>query len=186
MAIIPSLPRPPALVSFLPDQVGVFDSGFNQLFKVARPIRAFVREDSKLMEYPLEDGTVGIDHSIIQPIEIELLLILPTSDYFNTYQTIKQYFLSRALLTVQTKTTVYMNQIIYAMPHDETTEMYNTVGIGLRFREAQFAPVPMSAVSPENPTQVDTANLGQQQGTPFTPTQNGSVPPSALADFLFN
>ena len=73
---------------------------------------------------------------------------------------------------MQTKTDTYRNQVLWSMPHEESTDSYNTVKMLLRFREAEFAPVPQYAVTPANPSYTDTVPRGEQQSTPVTPPRN--------------
>lgn len=168
MAIIPSPPRVPALVSFLPDTVGVFDQDYNPLFKDARPMEELITPDSKVMEHPLETGNILTDHTIILPIEIEMIFILPVGFYYNTYETINQLFLNRTIVIVQTKAAVYTNMYIKSIPRRETADMYNRISLSIRFREAQFAPVSQSIVTaPTNPTNSDTIQRGAQNAMPI-------------------
>jgi hypothetical protein len=126
------------------DQVAIFDDDFIQLFPGARAIKAIVKEQSKVMEHPLEDGATITDHRVILPIEIELSFILKPEDYQDTYNQIKQYYLDATLLNVQTKSGVYQNQLIQAMPLFALTEF---------------------EYSAADPLQSSTVNRGAQQGT---------------------
>ena len=74
------------------DVVGVFDANFNQVFRLARPVKAQIHETSKPMEHPVETGIIITDHRIILPVEIEFSLILPPGEYRPVYQQIKQFF----------------------------------------------------------------------------------------------
>ena len=94
------------------DVVAVFDQDFNQVFENARPIKAAVNEESKIMDHPLETGATISDHQIFLPIGIELSLILSRDDYRSVYQQIKQLFRTNSILTVQTRTDSYPNMLI--------------------------------------------------------------------------
>lgn len=184
MAIITFQPSLPSLSSFIPDNVAVFDQDYNQVFSEAEVIRMFVREDSEVMEHPLETGAVIADHQIFEPIELEYVVILPTTLYRNIYQQIKQLFLSSTLLYVQTKTTVYSNMLLRSIPHQETTDMYNAVPMDLRFKQAAFAPSPQSAVVPRDPTNSSTVSRGTQQGSTVPEDLEQFMGPSALFGFF--
>ena len=59
------------------DVVGVFDQQtFSQVFSDARPIKAKVNETASVMSHPVEDGTIITDHKIINPVDIELSMII--------------------------------------------------------------------------------------------------------------
>lgn len=153
------------------DVVAIFDQNFAQLFELARPIKATVKEDSKLMEHPLETGATITDHTIILPTEIELSLIPTRGEYRDVYQRIRQSFKNRDLLVVQTKTGVYDNLVIQSVPHEEDPEQFDTIAIALKLREvqfvaAQFAQLPPKAV--RNPANSSKVDKGQQQPTEST------------------
>ena len=146
------------------DQVAIFDDDFIQLFPGARAIKAIVKEQSKVMEHPLEDGATITDHRVILPIEIELSFILKPEDYQDTYNQIKQYYLDATLLNVQTKSGVYQNQLIQAMPHEENPDQYNTLVLAINTKEVLFALTEFE-YSAADPLQSSTVNRGAQQGT---------------------
>lgn len=165
------------------DVVGVFDESFNQLFVLARPMRALIRDGSKLMKHPIETGGTIADHRVFEPIGIELSMILDPTEYQNTYQEIKSAYKGNSKLIVQTRVDTYVDMVILEMPHDETGEMADTIAIGLKLEEAvfvdpQYAQLPPSKVKKSSNS--STAKTGQKQGTAATPAQN-----SAAYDLIF-
>lgn len=173
------------------DIVGVFDQNFNQLFNQARPLKLRVKEQAKVMQHPVETGIVITDHEIFEPIEIELSLLLTgggiTSliqggDFFNNYRSlyseIRNLYEKGVLLTVQTKTATYQNMIIQAMPHEETSDVYDGIVLAVRFSEvqyvtAQYATLPPSDV--QDPSNASTQQSGQKQPSDATAAQNGQA-----------
>jgi len=160
------------------DVVAIFDQNFIQLFTLARPIKAVVKEDSKLMEHPLETGVTIVDHSIILPIEIELSMIPTRGEYRDVYQRIRQSFKNRDLLVVQTKTGLYENLLLQSIPHEEDPELYDTITLALKLKEAlivtaQYNKLPAKSV--RNKTNASTVDKGQQQPKAATTTRSGSV-----------
>lgn len=154
-----------AVVSSI-DVVGVFDSGsLNQVFAAARPMKAQVREYSKVMEHPLETGAMISDHRVVQQNEIEISLMIPQEDYASAYYEIKNLFTQATLLAVQTRTGLYQNMFILAMPHEETPDVYNMVPMSLRLKEVFFAP------SPTTYDPVDVPNQNTQQNGQQLPTE---------------
>lgn len=156
------------LPNFSADAVAVFDEGFNQVFENARPIKAKVYESAKVMEHPVETGVMVTDHRVINPVEIELSLILTALDYRSVYQQIKQIYRDATLLTVQTKTDSYLNMIISDMPHDEDPDLFDAIAIAVKLKEvlyvtAQFGTLPASRVA--NPVNASTVQKGEQQTT---------------------
>ena len=83
------------------DVVGIFDTKtFAQLFQQARTIKASVKETAKVMQHPVEDGSSITDHRIIEPIEIDMAIILNGVDYKSVYETIRQNFLISTIFII--------------------------------------------------------------------------------------
>lgn len=153
--------------SFFSDSVAVFNQDFDQVFRSARALKAVVKESSRIMEHPIENGTVISDHRIILPIEIELTLILSSEDYQDVYKNIKQFYTSSTLLIVQTRSDIYQNQIIASMPHEEDPDQYNIIPMTLNLRQVQFAQAEYGVVplSPKNRSNVDRGSLQSTQAS---------------------
>lgn len=143
------------------DIVGIYDGGGNavgqQLFQSARPVKAGVRESSKVMEHPGETGIMLQDHHIINPVEIELSAIINSADYSSTYSQLRQAFTNATQLMVKTRTGVYRNMIIVDMPHEEDPEMYDAIVIGIRMRQILYF-TPGSNQLEANYDPIDAAN----------------------------
>lgn len=161
------------------DVVGIYDQNFNQVFETARPIKASVKEDSKLMEHPTETGATITDFSIILPVEIELSIIaVGVAEYRSVYGRIRQAFQARTLFSVQTSTGMYTNQIIQSMPHEEDPALADAIAIAMKLKEvqiveAQYLALPARKV--RNPANASTVDKGQQQPTTASPARAGSV-----------
>lgn len=162
------------LPSFAVDSVAIFTQDYRQLFREARAIKAVVKEQAKVMEHPVESGAVISDHRIILPIEIDLSLILSSSDYQDVYKAIKQYYLDATLLTVQTRSGTYTNQIISGLPHEEDPTMYNALTIALSLKQIQFVTAKYGVV-PRRATDASTVDRGVQQGKPVTPSSTAFI-----------
>ena len=143
------------------DTVAVFTQEFEQIFRDARPIKAVVKEQAKVMEHPLETGAVITDHRVILPVEIELSMLLSPRNYQDTYKAIRSYYESSTLLVIQTKTGIYENQLISGMPHEETTEQYDAISLTLTLRQALFV-LPVGGITPAVPSDTTTVDRGQQ------------------------
>ena len=155
------------------DVVGVFDQKtFYQVFSDARPIKAKVNETASVMSHPVEDGTSVTDHKIINPVDIELSMIIDSADYRSVYQIIKRHFTQSTLLIVQTKTDVYRSMIISAMPHDEDAAIYDSVTIAVKLSEVKFATFTTGTApevsSPKNAKNSKTQATGKKQPTDAT------------------
>ena len=167
------------LSSFLgQDTVAVFTQDFTQIFRNARAIKAVVKEQAKVMEHPVESGAIITDHRIILPTEVELSLILTPATYRETYDQINQYYLEGTLLIVQTRSGIYVNQLIHSMPHEEDTNLFNTITLALGLKEVQFVTAKYTT-TPRNPKNTNTKQRGAQQPTAATGPQS-----SILNDLL--
>ena len=144
------------------DIIGVFTKDFTQVFARARPLKVSVKEESKLMEQPLETGANTVDHRIIQPVEIELSMILQAEDYRDTYDDIKQFYLDGTLLSVLTQTASYDSLMIESMPHEEGGEMYDAITLALKLKEVHFV-TPEFGIVPRSPKDSSTVDRGNQQ-----------------------
>lgn len=160
------------------DVVGVYDSSFRQLFPNARTIRALVGEKAKAMEHPLESGATMTDHIVFLPTEIELSFILDPEGFQDTYQQIKAAWQSATLVSVQTKTDTYPDMLILEPPHDEVPEMFDTVAIAVKLRQAilvaaQYAQLPKSQVKKKSNS--STVKTGQKTGGATSGAQNSAA-----------
>lgn len=149
------------------DVVGVFDNDtFDQLFSTARPMKANVTRQQKIMDHPIELGSLVSDFAIILPVEIELSMLLTGSEYEAMYQEIKLYWSTQTLVSVQTKADTFSNMLIQAMPHEETPEMFDVIPLALKLREVQMVTVQYQALPPPAvaaPTDASTVQRGAQQ-----------------------
>lgn len=152
------------------DVVGIFDlQSFNQLFAKARAIKAKVAETASVMSHPVEDGSTITDHTIINPIEIELSCIIASEDYRTEYESIKSYYLKSTLLAVQTRSGVYRNMLISAMPHDEDPEFFGAITLAIKLVEVKFAKFTTGTApkvsEPKSTKHTSTKDTGKKQPT---------------------
>lgn len=158
------------------DVVGIFDAtSSSQLFVNARTIKAKISESASVMSHPVEDGTTVTDHIVINPITVELSMIVASDDYRSVYESIKATFKKGTLLTVQTKSGTYRSMIISAMPHDEDPELFNALSIAVKLQEVKFAKFvtggTVNKVSkPKSAEHGSSVNSGKQQ-----PTEDGNA-----------
>lgn len=149
------------------DVVGIYDNDtFDQLFNDARPMKANITRSRKVMEHPIESGSLVQDFAITMPVEIELSLILTTDEYQAVYQQIKGYFLTGTQVSIQTKADVFPDMLIQAMPHEESAEMFDVIPLALKLRQIQQVTVQYQALTQSNVVNTadqSTVNTGTQQ-----------------------
>lgn len=147
--------------SFAVDVVGVYDENFSQLITTARPMRASIQPNAKVMEHPVESGGVVTDWRVILPIEITLTMFLAGEDYQSVYKTIESMFAGTTLVTIQTKSGVYPNMLLAGMPHEETPDEYDMLAVGLRFREALLVSAQFQAIGPAQAPATDESTISR-------------------------
>lgn len=149
------------------DVVAVLDSDtYEQLFQAARPMRANINRTQRLMDHPLEDGSTISDFSIIDPVEIELVLMLTGDEYVEVYSEIRTHWESRIPVVVQTRADTFEDMLIQNIPHEETPDTIDVIPMSIKLRqiqiiEVQYQALPEKAV--EKPTDQSTVDRGAQQ-----------------------
>lgn len=152
--------------------VAIYDDGFTQLFTAAKIMRANIRERAQLMEHPLETGEIVTDHRIILPTEIELSIIIESEDLKNVYSQLERAFKNSTELKIQTRTAVYTNQIMQELPHEENTDIFDGIMLGLKSKEVQEVNGSTGNFV-QNPANSNTVSRGQQ--TPSNAASSSSV-----------
>ena len=157
------------------DVVAVYDSGFRQVFQGARITGVMVNPESKKMEHPREDGSKTTDFNIFNQIEIQMFVILPSYSYRNAYQQIKQFYLNQEFVSVQTRTDIFTNQVLQAMPQEENPEYYDTISMTLKFKQTQLSVTVTNTITPREAQDNTTVNRGTVQAAPVPEPQKASL-----------
>lgn len=151
-----------------PDVVAVYDQNFNQVFPKARIVKPVIKPSSKGMEHPIETGVIITDHVIINPIELELPVIVKAPDLQDTYKTIFNYYTNSTLLNIHTKAGVYPNMYILEMPHEEDPDLFDAIAVVLKFKQALIVTSQSQPnIQPKDPKHSSTVKRGNVQ--PVTP-----------------
>lgn len=140
-------------------------------------MRVSVHETSKATRYAVEDGTSRNDHVIQNPTEIEISMIL-AGEMARLFQLLKQTYLERKLVTVQTKTDVYTDMLVEEIPHEQDAGMTDGVTVDVRLLEwREIAPEygELTTNKVANPSQSDTVNRGSQATGEASPEKRQSV-----------
>jgi len=148
-------------------------ASIGQLFINARPMKATIRETSKVMEHPAEIGITLTDHHIINPVEIDIPLIVSSEFYAATFSQIRQNFIGATPLAVKTRVGVYSDMIIADMPHEEDSDKFDVITINLHLKQVIYAvpgngTIPGGTVTNYQPLAADNSNTqasGLQQAS---------------------
>lgn len=148
------------------DIVAILDSqNFRVLFDGASPMRVTVRETSKMTSFTVEDGTERSDHRVIDPVEIDLSVLL-TDQTRTVFEELRSLFLSGIPLIVQTKVRSYPDMVIIEMPHDETPDQGESIPVSVRLKQLRTITPEYGALPPRsvaNRNQSSTVKRGSQQ-----------------------
>jgi hypothetical protein len=159
--------------------IGIYDSNFNQVFLDTKFMKASVLDTSQIFSHPLEDGSQTIDHKIANPIEIELSIILAGNDYRNTYKSLKKLDTDATTLTIQTRTDVYPDMLIYSLPYEEDAEVGNGIKLTVSLKQIQRGTTTIKVV-PKSAKDSTKQNNGNVQGTSVSGTKRTSILASVL------
>ena len=175
----------PGITALIPtfgeDVVAIFEQSENgddvQILQGANLMQASVSEDITFYKHPLENGRALVDHRIIQPVTIELRVILTTRasvlgglisgdlDFETTaqdiYNQLRELFVSGTVLSIQTRMNTYPNQIFQSIPHEETSEVFDGAIFSISSSEIQFETANVSFAPAENKNS-DTLDRGKQ------------------------
>lgn len=152
------------------DLVGIYDENFNQLFPEARPVQMSYSETSKMMEHPIENGSIVVDHKVFMPATVEAVFIIQSDDYRSVYDQIENAYKNNTIVTIQGKAKSFNNMVLSSKLHDETAGMYDTVQVVVKFTELFIANITstMTVSTVAQPQDSDTINDGRIQGTTTT------------------
>lgn len=148
------------------DVVAVYDQDTQeQVFQYARPMEATQYKALKVMDYPVENGTLISDHAIALPIIVEMPLLVPIGDYLATYQQIESLMYKHTKLIVQTKTDVLFDFIIEQIPDKQSADAFDKSMLRLRMKQVQLITSPTKFATTE-PAAQPTVKRGQVAPTP--------------------
>lgn len=115
--------------------VGIFDSNYKQLFPDAQIVKIDPRRTSKMMEHPIESGSIITDFKVINPTIINVSMMITSKNYKSVYASIENAYKNSTSLIVQTNARVFKNIVISDMPHSEDPDHYNSLMMALSLKE---------------------------------------------------
>lgn len=136
-----------------------------------------ISEASKATRYAVEDGTNRNDHVIKKPVEISISMLL-VGEVAQLFQLLKQTYLERKLVTVQTKTDVYANMLVEEIPHEQDAGMTDGVTVTVKLVEWLEVKPEYGELTPKKvaqPHQSDTVKRGSQATSEVPPEKRQSV-----------
>lgn len=158
------------MASYAEDVVMVLDpSTGDQVLTSAHLMKCNVLRGSRVMDHPLENGSIVSDYRIVLPIEIEMGILVDSTDGTDTYDELLTLFNNATFLTVQTNAGTFDNLIIENTPHDETPDMFGILQLTVRFREILLVTVQFQALAPTDvAVSSDASTIQRGEQTPST------------------
>lgn len=128
---------------------------------------ADVKEPSRVMEHPLENGAVVADHQVQMPVEIRLQIVMPYYRYDDIVDELRRLKQTGQLVCVHTKGGVYPNMVFADIPHREAAENVSRLSFDCTLREALLVEGQSSQLAEKDVLHVSnasTVNGGQKKG----------------------
>lgn len=116
-------------------EVRIFDlESFSTLFDSVNPTKVSINDSHQTMKFTVENGESRSDHVVINPISINIDLLL-TGDIANSYSIIKQLYDENTLVGIQTRVKTYQPMLLESLTHDEDPAKIDAIELKLKFTE---------------------------------------------------
>lgn len=130
-------------------------SGNKEVLQGISVLSYSVLDDSKIMEHPLEDGSVVADHQVFNPREISCQVAFPNKgimllntdiwsvitgeavSFEDTYSELTYLYKNSVPLSIKTHANQYTNMYITSIPSDVSPETIDRQIFTIQFKEAQ-------------------------------------------------
>ena len=152
------------LVSSAQDGIG-FASEYAGLNSVI--MYADVKESSRVMEHPLENGAVVADHQVQMPVEIRLQIVMPYYLYDDIVEDLRKLKETGQLVSVHTKGGVYTDMVFVDIPHREAVDNVSRLSFDCTLRQAMQVQGQTSQLTEKDVVHVSDASTvkgGLKQG----------------------
>lgn len=140
-----------------------FLNGIASYLMSTEVLSANVRQDSRIMEHPLEIsmdyGQKGYtnaqnyiaDHSIILPNSLTIRMAFPSMLYQSVYTEAEKLWKNKTMLLIQTKAATYRRMVLKGFSHTEEPSTISRMNFDFNFREIQAQyPVSNQSKTPNN------------------------------------
>ena len=130
---------------------------------------AEVKESSRVMEHPLENGSVVADHQVQMPVEIRLQIVMPYYLYDDIVEDLRRLKQNGTLVSVHCRGGVYTDMVFVDIPHNERAENVSRLSFDCTLRQAMLVNpsgenVSLSEADVQQPANSSTVKSGLKQG----------------------
>lgn len=126
------------IFGFLTDKktVALFDENNKEVLANCDIHSLEIRDEARLAEQPLEDGTNISDHKVFLQKEATVLVYMPENDYASAISELYDLYSNNKFLKLQAKSMVLSNLQIVGLPHEESNQNIYRMTYRVQLKEA--------------------------------------------------
>ncbi len=126
------------IFGFLTDKktVALFDENNKEVLANCDIHSLEIRDEARLAEQPLEDGTNISDHKVFLQKEATVLVYMPENDYASAISELYDLYNNNKFLKLQAKSMVLSNLQIVGLPHEESNQNIYRMTYRVQLKEA--------------------------------------------------
>ena len=143
---------------------------------------AEVKESSRVMEHPLENGSVVADHQVQMPVEIRLQIVMPYYLYDDIVEDLRRLKQNGTLVSVHCRGGVYTDMVFVDIPHNERAENVSRLSFDCTLRQAMQVQGQTSQLTEKDVVHISDASTvkgGLKQGEEKSAAYNVILEPLA-------
>lgn len=143
---------------------------------------AEVKESSRVMEHPLENGSVVADHQVQMPVEIRLQIVMPYYLYDDIVEDLRRLKQNGTLVSVHCRGGVYTDMVFVDIPHNERAENVSRLSFDCTLRQAMQVQGQTSQLTEKDVVHISDASTvkgGLKQGEEKSASYNVILEPLA-------
>lgn len=143
---------------------------------------AEVKESSRVMEHPLENGSVVADHQVQMPVEIRLQIVMPYYLYDDIVEDLRRLKQNGTLVSVHCRGGVYTDMVFVDIPHNERAENVSRLSFDCTLRQAMQVQGQTSQLTEKDVVHISDASTvkgGLKQGKEKSAAYNVILEPLA-------
>lgn len=128
-----------------------------------------INESATATKYAVEDGTTKSDHVFENLTEVNISVLI-VDDIAKAFEEMRDIYKTRALVTIQTRTAVYKNLLLTAIPQTQKKGTLESSEVELSFIEWKEVKPEYGELSPQKVSKKPQASKVKKGTTPTTET----------------